>query len=84
MVSEEEFNEMEVKWREDPRSIPEECFVAKCADGEYLAMDNSSGECWVEKFAAKVLAEEFFDNNLMYDDTRYEGFSKIQNNYLGY
>ncbi len=65
-ITEEEFLELEQNWRKDHRSIPKGYFVARLSNGNYLAMDNSTGECWTEEFTSKVLIEEFFNDGLGY------------------
>jgi len=83
MISEKEFNELEQKYFMDKDSIPRECYVAKKNDGNYLAMDNSNGECFVDEFSSKVLVDEFFMDNLGYDDD-YSNMEKIETRKLYY
>lgn len=68
MISEEEFKNYESEYYHDKYSVPMKRFVARTADGEYLAMDNSDGNCFVEQCSSKVLVEEFFNDGLGYDD----------------
>ena len=75
-IDEQELIDMENSWRNDATSIEKGLFVAKCNDGYYLAMDNSNGECWVDKFNSLVLVERFFTDNLGYDSDE-EMFSMI-------
>lgn len=72
-ITEEEFNKLE---NDNIDNIPRQCFVAKCSDGEYLAMDNLEGERFVDKFGSMILVKEFFANNLGYDDD-YDNFEAI-------
>ena len=65
-ITEQELIDMETLWRNGD-NIPHELFVAKCDDGSFLAMDNSQGECWVEKFSSMILVNRFFTDNLGYD-----------------
>ena len=81
-VTEQEFNQLESQWKEDSRSIPADCFVAKCKNG-YLAMDNRDSNCWTESFGSKVLVEEFFMNNLGLDDD-YQNFELIHKKVVAY
>ena len=83
MISEKEFNDYEQKYRMNKNSIPRECYVAKTDNGTYLAMDNSNGECFVEEFTSKVLVDEFFTDNLGYDDD-YSNMEKIGTKKLYY
>lgn len=68
VVSEQKFNELENQWSHDSNSIPLKKYVAKCSDGSFLAMNNSSGECWVEQFPYKLMVEDFFANDSSYDE----------------
>lgn len=83
MITVDEFNDLEKKWQTDSRSIPYECYVAKTNDGQYLAMDNSTGECFVDEFSSKVLVDEFFTDSLGYDDN-YSNIQKIETKKLYY
>jgi hypothetical protein len=83
MITVDEFNNLEKKWQKDSRSIPYECYVAKTNDGQYLAMDNSTGECFVDEFSSKVLVDEFFTDSLGYDDN-YSNIQKIETKKLYY
>jgi len=82
-ITEEEFNELEEKFKCEPQTVPKKCFVAKCSNGDYLAMDNLEGECFVDKFNSMILVKEFFANNLGYDDTD-EMFTYIHKKYFLY
>ena len=46
-------------------------------------MDNSNGECFVDEFTSKVLVDEFFTDNLGYDDD-YSNMEKIGTKKLYY
>lgn len=82
VITEEEILKMEKEWMNDRNSIPKECFVAKLSNGNFLALDNSSGECWTEEFTSKVLVEEFFNDNLGYGSDYQEVESiRHHNNY---
>lgn len=84
-ITEKEFEELENKWREDSNSVPHDCYVAKLADGSYLALDNSQGEFWVEECNSKILIEEFFtENSNSYESDDYQQIEAIRHKEIAY
>lgn len=62
MITETELLNMENDYKHD-KNIPRDRYVAKTSKNTFLALDNSTNECWVDEFNSMVLVEDFFTGN---------------------
>jgi len=61
-LSETELLKLEEDFKHDIK-IPQNRYVAKTSKNTFLALDNSTNECWVDEFNSMVLVQDFFTGN---------------------